>query len=230
MTLPGMCTLRCVLSSVDGLGQIRLGVMGSLYRLELRHQRSPADASDGSRGLNASADWLCAWLGSEHVCVNVSRRLVDWGTGEVHARLLHSSRLLNGTGKLRLSASNVAHPVAALKFFLPWCRRSRRQQREGEMAPRGRSDLRPGTTAGWRRTSENRVQRGQSRPGDPAVGVFVQAVPSSQGPAEQGNLHLHKGQNTLPGMERSFPLPPDGMKTLAAVASLYFPCVFSFRC
>lgn len=88
--------------------------MGTLYRLELRHQRYPADASDISRGLNASTDWLCVWLGSEHVCVNVSRKLVDWGTGEVHARLFHSSRLLNGTGKLRLNASNVADPVTAL--------------------------------------------------------------------------------------------------------------------
>lgn len=78
-----------------------MGVMGTLYRLELRHQRYPADASDSSSGLNASTDWLCAWLGSEHTCVNVSRKLVDWGTGEVHARLSHSSRLLNGTGKLK---------------------------------------------------------------------------------------------------------------------------------
>lgn len=72
--------------------------MEALYRLELRHHGYPADSSDSRKKLNVSTDWLCAWLGSEHMCVNVSRKLGDWETGEVHARLFHSSRLLNGTG------------------------------------------------------------------------------------------------------------------------------------
>lgn len=75
--------------------------MESPYRLELRHHAYPADSSDSRRKMNASTDWLCAWLGSEHLCVNVSRKWEDWETGEVHARLFHSSRLLNGTGKCR---------------------------------------------------------------------------------------------------------------------------------
>lgn len=72
--------------------------MEAVYRLELRHHGCPADSSDSRRKLNVSTDWLCAWLGSEHMCVNVSRKLGDWGTGEVHAGLFRSSGLLNGTG------------------------------------------------------------------------------------------------------------------------------------
>lgn len=72
--------------------------METLYRLELRHHGYPADSSDSRRRSNVSTDWLCTWLGSEHMCVNVSQKWGDWGTGEVHARLFHSSCLLNGTG------------------------------------------------------------------------------------------------------------------------------------
>lgn len=93
-------TLRGLLS-VHISGQIRVRVMETLYRLELRHHGCPADSSDSRRKLNVSTDWLCAWSGSEHMCVNASRRLGDWETGEVQARLFHSSGLLNGTGNGR---------------------------------------------------------------------------------------------------------------------------------
>lgn len=75
--------------------------METLYRLELRRHGLPADSSDSRRKLNVSTDRLCAWFGSEQMCVNVSRKLGDCGTGEVQARLFHSSRLLNRTGNCR---------------------------------------------------------------------------------------------------------------------------------
>ncbi|XP_056913419.1 uncharacterized protein LOC130539234 isoform X1 [Takifugu flavidus] len=79
-------------------GQIRVRVMEALYRLELRRHDYPSVSSDARRKSNGSADWLCLWFGSEHLCVNVSRKVGNWGTGEVHTRLFHSSRLLNATG------------------------------------------------------------------------------------------------------------------------------------
>lgn len=54
------------------------------------------------------------------------------------------------------------------------------------------------------------------------MGIFVQAVASIQSPAEKRNLKLHKGQNTLPGMDISCPLSSDGANTHAGVAFLYF--------
>lgn len=87
------------------VGQLRVRVMETLYSVELRHQEDPGDSSDrgeeeGTMGKKAHVpcDWLCVWVGAEHLCVNVSRRLGDRGTGEVYTRLSHSFHLLNATG------------------------------------------------------------------------------------------------------------------------------------
>lgn len=84
---------------------MRVRVMEALYIVELRHHEDPADSSDKEekervigKKFHVTRDWLCAWLGSEHLCVNVSRRLGDWGTGEIHTELSHSFHLLNATG------------------------------------------------------------------------------------------------------------------------------------
>lgn len=77
--------------------------METLYRVELRRQAAAAatvtttDPSDGGGEPGASADWLCAWLGSQHLCLNVSRKSGDGG-GEVHAMFFRSTGLLNATG------------------------------------------------------------------------------------------------------------------------------------
>lgn len=84
---------------------MRVRVMETLYSVELKHHEDPADSSDKEdkeriigQKVHVTSDWLCARLGSEHLCVNVSRRLGDWGTGELHTRLSHSFHLLNATG------------------------------------------------------------------------------------------------------------------------------------
>ena len=93
-------------------GQMRVRVMETVYRAELRHHEDPADYSEKKdkehiigEKFSVSTDWLCAWLGAEHLCVNVSRRLGDRGTGEVNARLSHSFSSLNATGNHHLNAS-----------------------------------------------------------------------------------------------------------------------------
>lgn len=87
------------------VGQMRVRVMETLYSVDLRHHEAPADSSEEEekqrmmgRKVHVTSDWLCAWLGSEHLCVNVSRRLGDWGAGEIHTELSHSFHLLNSTG------------------------------------------------------------------------------------------------------------------------------------
>lgn len=79
--------------------------METLYSVELRHQEDTGDSLDrgddeGMMGKKSHVprDWLCVWVGAEHLCVNVSRRLGDWGTGEVYTRLSNSFHLLNATG------------------------------------------------------------------------------------------------------------------------------------
>lgn len=77
--------------------------MDALYRVELRHHdQDRADEDDKEhvtgKKVRVTSDWLCAWLGSEHLCVNVSLQLGGRGTGEVHTRLSHSFHLLNATG------------------------------------------------------------------------------------------------------------------------------------
>lgn len=100
--------------------------MEALYRLELRRRDYPSVSSDARRKSNGSADWLCLWFGSEHLCVNVSRKVGNWGTGEVHTRLFHSSRLLNATGNLRStrlvrngSPRRLSVHLSWLQAFLP---------------------------------------------------------------------------------------------------------------
>lgn len=95
-----------------------------LYRLELRRHDYPSVSSDARRKSDGSADWLCLWFGSEHLCVNVSRKVGNWGTGEVHTRLFHSSRLLNATGNHRRtclvhSQLHLSVPPSWLQAFLP---------------------------------------------------------------------------------------------------------------
>ncbi|XP_042353477.1 uncharacterized protein LOC121951275 [Plectropomus leopardus] len=105
--LPPVLGLDGVLGQSDTLieGQLRVRVMETLYSVELRHQEDPGDSSDredeeGMMGKKfpVARDWLCVWLGKEHLCVNASRRLGDQGTGEVTTRLSHSFHLLNATG------------------------------------------------------------------------------------------------------------------------------------
>lgn len=75
--------------------------METSYKVELKHQNDAAESSDKEIGkkVHMSTDWLCAWFGSEHLCMNVSRWVGDWGAFEVHAKLSHSFHLLNaGTG------------------------------------------------------------------------------------------------------------------------------------
>lgn len=101
--------------------------MEALYRLELRRHNDPSVSSDTRRKSNDwSADWLCLWFGSEHLCVNVSRKVGSWGTGEVHTRLFHSSRLLNATGSHRRTCfvhggplRRLSLPPSRLQAFLP---------------------------------------------------------------------------------------------------------------
>lgn len=104
---------------LDIAGQIRVRVMETLYRLELRRHNYPAVSSD-RRKSNGSADWLCLWLASEQLCVNVSRKVGNWGTGEVHARLFHSSRLLNATGNHRSTRLMHNGSLLRLSVRLSW--------------------------------------------------------------------------------------------------------------
>lgn len=79
--------------------------MEILYSVELRHQKAPGDSLDREdeettmgKKFHVARDWVCVSLGAEHLCVNVSRRLGDRGTGEVYTRLSNSFHLLNATG------------------------------------------------------------------------------------------------------------------------------------
>lgn len=134
------------------LGQMRVRVLESLYSVELRHHKDPAESSNEDKGhvtgrkVHATSDWLCAWLGSEHLCVNVSCRFEDSGSGQVQSRLSHSFHLLNATGILSLqymwfytsSSRPPSHSVVSAG-----CRRSSRQQCRGGMGPGWQSAVRP---------------------------------------------------------------------------------------
>ncbi|XP_032388090.1 uncharacterized protein LOC116699543 isoform X1 [Etheostoma spectabile] len=105
--LPPVLGLDGVLGRSDTLieGQLRVRVMETLYSAELRHQEDPGDSSNGEdeegmmgKKFHMARDWLCVWLGAEHLCVNVSRRLGGRRTGEVYTRLSHSFNLFNAKG------------------------------------------------------------------------------------------------------------------------------------
>lgn len=87
----------------------------TLYRVELRRHAPPADPPRGKPGV--AADWLCAWAGAEHLCVNVTRKVGGSGAGEVRARLLHSWRLLEDAGRGSASAP-AASSAATLRVRL----------------------------------------------------------------------------------------------------------------
>lgn len=80
---------------------MRVRLLDNLYILELKHQKEPPDPlhvhTTGGRP-HVTSDWLCATLGSEHLCVNVSCRFEDSDAGQVLARLSHSFHLLNDSG------------------------------------------------------------------------------------------------------------------------------------
>ncbi|KAE8291162.1 hypothetical protein D5F01_LYC10756 [Larimichthys crocea] len=95
-------------------GQMRVRVMETVYRVELKHQEDPGDSLDSEdeegmmgKKFHVAHDWLCVWVDAEHSCVNVSRRLGDWGTGEVHTGLFHSFQLLRATGVPASSSAQV---------------------------------------------------------------------------------------------------------------------------
>lgn len=97
------------------LGQMRVRVLETLYSMELRHHEDDAESTNEDKGrvtgskVHATSDWLCAWLGSEHLCVNVSCRFEDSGSGQVQSRLSHSFHLLNATGILFLQTCGFIH-------------------------------------------------------------------------------------------------------------------------
>lgn len=100
--------------------------MEALYRLELRRHHYPSVSSDARGKFDGGADWMCAWSGSEHLCANMSRKVGNWGTGEVHARLFHSSHLLNATGNSRCtcfvhysSPPRLSAHLSSIQAFLP---------------------------------------------------------------------------------------------------------------
>lgn len=53
------------------------------------------------------------------------------------------------------------------------------------------------------------------------MGVFLQAVASSQSPAEKRNVELHTGQSTLPGLDISVLLFSERINAHAGVAFCY---------
>ncbi|XP_070830189.1 uncharacterized protein [Chaetodon trifascialis] len=114
--LPPVLGLDGVLGQSDTLieGQVRVRVMETLYNVNLRHHEDPGDSSDREdeehmtgKKFHVAHDWLCVWLGAENLCMNVSRRLGDWGTGEVQTKLFHSFHLLNTTGIPASSSAQV---------------------------------------------------------------------------------------------------------------------------
>ncbi|KAM8851209.1 uncharacterized protein AB9W97_022010 isoform 3-T3 [Spinachia spinachia] len=105
--LPPVLRLHGMLGQSDTLIQRQLSVrvMETLYKVELRHQEAPGEASDTEddesmtgKTVHVARDWLCVRLGPEHFCVNASRRLTDRWRGELNTSLSHSLRLLNATG------------------------------------------------------------------------------------------------------------------------------------
>lgn len=95
--------------AVSGLvaGQLRVRVMDTLYRVELRHQEDLGESLDQEDeesliGQN-SRIWLCVWSGKENLCVNVSRQKGSEGWGELYAHLSHSFQLLKATGNNHLT-------------------------------------------------------------------------------------------------------------------------------
>ena len=135
--------------------------MEDVYSVELRHQEDPADSSGGEHEegtlgekFHGARDWLCVWLGAEHSCVNVSRRLGDRGMGEVHARLSHSFHLLSATGDhffthnmLNFIRYNLSWSLSVLLSCGYRC--TCQQQCPGEMGAGWRSTVGPGRAAGW---------------------------------------------------------------------------------
>lgn len=90
--------------------------MESLYSVELRHHKDHTDSPDvededdqAGRKLHTGNDWLCVWLGAEHLCVNVSRQLRDCCTSEVHTVLSHSIQLLHATGNSDSIVHDLCH-------------------------------------------------------------------------------------------------------------------------
>lgn len=101
--------------------------MDTLYRVELRHHDlDRADEEDKEhvtgKKVQVTSDWLCAWLGSEHLCVNVSLRLGGGGTGEVRTGLSHSFHLLNATGNYCFIHTHFTHSDLAkcLSLYFLW--------------------------------------------------------------------------------------------------------------
>ncbi|KAM4551263.1 uncharacterized protein PAE49_015110 isoform 2-T2 [Odontesthes bonariensis] len=86
-------------------GQLRIRLMETVHSIELRHQGDAAKSLDiddnkdtmGEK-FQGARDWLCVWSGAEHLCVNVSRQLVNQRGGELFVQLSHSFHLLNATG------------------------------------------------------------------------------------------------------------------------------------
>ncbi|XP_070700951.1 uncharacterized protein [Pempheris klunzingeri] len=111
--MPSVLGLDGALGHSDTLteGQLRVRVMETLYSVELRHQEDSSSRNDEEgmteKKFHVAHDWLCVWLGEEHVCVNVSRRLEDRGTGEVYTTVSHSFHLLNVTGVPSSSSAEV---------------------------------------------------------------------------------------------------------------------------
>lgn len=112
-------------------GQVRVRVMETLYNVELRHQEDPGDASGREdeesmlgKKFHVTRDWLCVRMGAEHLCANVSRKLADRGTGEIHTRLSHSFHLLNASGN-HYFINNMLYFIHwnlfwSLSFFVFW--------------------------------------------------------------------------------------------------------------
>lgn len=140
------------------LGQMRIRVLETLYSVELRHHEDPAVSSNEDKGhvtsrkVLTTSDWLCAWLDSEHLCVNVSCRFEDSGSGQVQSRLSHSFHLLNATGILFVQYmwfyTSSSRP-ASQSAVSAGCRCSSQQQCQGGMGPGWQSAVRPCRTAGW---------------------------------------------------------------------------------
>lgn len=110
------------------LGQMRVQLLENLYSVELRHREEPADPSHNTtaRRSHATSDWLCATLGSEHLCVNVSCRFEDSDAGRVQTRLSHSFHLLNNTGIYLSGWENLTVSTSAwFAFSVPLSARRR---------------------------------------------------------------------------------------------------------
>jgi len=110
MTLLSLCVPRAIYKTVCVcvvVGQLRIRLMETVHSVELRHQGDAAksldiDDDEDTMGekFQEALDWLCVWSGAEHLCVNVSRQLMNLRGGELFVQLSHSFYLLNATGVL----------------------------------------------------------------------------------------------------------------------------------